>query len=93
MSNILINLNRIMGLYKPGHEYWVNISRIHIPSDWRQTEIGANKWNRKLNYWRNTGNFESKIKLDRNFNLIDGYSSIKIAEFTGIDKVPVWFIN
>lgn len=50
-----------------------------------------NKWIRKLNYWRDTGEFESPIIIDRDFNLIDGYSSVKIAYVNEIEKVPVYF--
>ncbi len=40
-----------------------------------------------------TGVFESVIILDKDFNLIDGYSSFYIAESNGIDKVPVYFVD
>ena len=50
-----------------------------------------NKWIRKLNYWRDTGEFKSPIIIDRDFNLIDGYSSVKIAYVNEIEKVPVYF--
>ena len=36
---------------------------------------------------------ESKILIDRNFNLVDGYSSMKIAHLKGIEKVPVYFVD
>ena len=46
-----------------------------------------------MKYWYRTGEFESRIILDMNFNLIDGYSSVRIAEIKGIDKVPVYFVG
>ena len=48
------------------------------------------KWAKDL-FWRNTGEFESPIIIDRDFNLIDGYSSVKIAYVNEIEKVPVYF--
>ena len=47
----------------------------------------------KMGYWLRTGEFESDILIDRDFNLVDGYSSMKIAYLKGIDKVPVYFVN
>ena len=35
----------------------------------------------------------AKIILDKDFNLIDGYSSFYIAESNEIDKVPVYFVD
>lgn len=40
-----------------------------------------------------TDKSESKIMLDENFNLVGGYSSLKIAYLKGIRKVPVHFID
>lgn len=51
------------------------------------------KWNHKMGYWLRTGKFESDILIDRNFNLVDGFSSMKIAHLKGIDKVPVYFVD
>ena len=46
-----------------------------------------------MNYWLKTGEFESKILIDRKFNLVDGYSSVKIAHLKNIEKVPVQFVD
>lgn len=46
-----------------------------------------------MNYYLRTGEFESPIILDKNFHLVDGFSSIKIAYIKGIDKVPVYFVD
>lgn len=51
------------------------------------------KFKKKMQYWYRTGEFESKILLDREFNLLDGYSSVRIAEIKVIDKVPVYFVD
>lgn len=58
-----------------------------------KTRIRKMKFKKKLQYWYRTGEFESKIILDREFNLLDGYSSVRIAEIKGIDKVSVYFAN
>ena len=46
-----------------------------------------------MGYWLRTGEFESDILIDRDFNLVDGYSSMKIAHIKGIEKVPVYFVD
>ena len=43
--------------------------------------------------WLRTGEFESDILIDKDINLIDGYSSMKIAHIKNIDKVPVYFVD
>lgn len=79
--------------YKPGRIYWVHTKDIKVNPQWRKTKIGKKKWRRKIKYWYRTGELESQIILDKDFNLIDGYSSVRIAEVKRIDKVPVWFVG
>ena len=64
-----------------------------MPKYFKLTKIGTKKWNHKMGYWLRTGKFESKILIDREFNLVDGFSSMKIAHLKGIDKVPVYFVD
>ena len=40
-----------------------------------------------------TGEFESPILLNRNFELIDGYTSYIIAKTENLHKVPVYFVD
>lgn len=75
------------------YEYWANTKDIKIPDSYKRTRIRDKKWNHKMGYWLRTGKFESKIIIDRDFNLVDGYSSIKIAYLKGIEKVPVYFVG
>lgn len=79
--------------YKIGCTYWVNTKDINVPYYFKKTRIGENKWNHKMGYWLKTGEFESKILIDRDFNLVDGYSSMKIAHLKNIKKVPVQFVD
>ncbi len=93
MKNIIRCVKRLFGIYETGYEYWVYTKYINVNPEWRKTKIGRIKFASKLRYWYETGEFESKIILDRNFNLIDGYSSVRIAEIKGIDRVPVYFVD
>ena len=92
MKDIIRFINRIFDKYETGYEYWIYTKEIKVNPEWRKTRIGKVKFKRKLRYWYRTGEFESKIVLDKDFNLLDGYSSVRIAELKGIDKVPVYFV-
>ncbi len=93
MSKIIRSIKRLLGIYETGYEYWINTKEIKVNPEWRKTMIGKVKFKKKLQYWYRTGEFESSIILDRDFNLLDGYSSMRIAEIKEIDKVPVYFVD
>ena len=86
-------IKQIFGIYDTGHEYWVRTDSIKVPPDYELTEIGQAKWDHKVDYYLHTGTFESPILLDRGFHMIDGYSSVTIAKVTGLEKVPVYFVD
>lgn len=93
MKNIIEIFKTFLGKYKIKHEYWVKLDEIKIPAYYKKTKIRKNKWIRKLNYWRQTGKFESPILIDKHFNLVDGFSSCKIAYLNNVKKVPVQFVE
>ena len=91
--NIIRRIKRLFGKYEVGYEYWVNLKDIKVPKYFKLTRVGYQKWNHKMSYWLRTGKFESKILLHKDFTLVDGYSSVKIAYLKGIDRVPVYFVD
>ena len=93
MKGIIRYIKSLFGKYESGYEYWVYTKDIKVPNSYKLTKIGTKKWNHKMGYWLRTGEFESDILIDRDFNLIDGYSSMKIAHLKGIEKVPVYFVD
>ena len=93
MKGIVRYIKSLFGKYEPGYEYWIYTKDIKVPRYYKLTKIGTKKWNHKMGYWLRTGKFESDILIDRNFNLVDGFSSIKIAHIKNIDKVPVYFVD
>lgn len=93
MKGFIRFIKKLFGKYDSGYEYWVYTKDIKVPSSYKMTKIGNEKWNRKMRYWMKTGEFESKILIDRNFNLVDGFSSMKIAHIKEIEKVPVYFVD
>ena len=93
LKEVIRFIKRLFGKYEHGYEYWVNLRDIKVNPEWRRTKIGKEKFSRKMKYWYRTGEFESRIILDRKFNLIDGYSSVRIAEIKGIDRIPAYFVG
>lgn len=93
MKSIIRFVKKLFGKYEVGYEYWVRLDEIKIPYYYKSTKVGRKKWNHKMEYWLRNGEFESKILLHRDFTLVDGYSSVKIAYLKGIDKVPVYFVD
>ena len=93
MKGLIRYIKSLFVKYEPGYEYWVYTKDIKVPKYFKLTRIGTKKWNHKMRYWLRTGEFESDILIDRDFNLVDGYSSMKIAHLKNIEKVPVYFVD
>ena len=93
MNGVIRFIKSLFGKYESGYEYWVYTKDIKVPKSYKCTKIGTEKWNHKMGYWLRTGEFESDILIDKDFNLVDGFSSMKIAHLKGIDKVPVYFVD
>ena len=93
MKEIIRYIKSLFGKYETGYEYWVYAKDIKVPNSYKFTRIGTEKWNHKMGYWLRTGEFESDILIDRDFNLVDGFSSMKIAHIKNIAKVPVYFVD
>lgn len=88
MKDIIKYIKRLFGKYETGYEYRVYIKQIKVNPDWRKTRIGNIKFKRKLRHWYRTGEFESRIILNKEYNLLDGYSSLRIAKL----KVLIGFL-
>lgn len=93
MKRIIRFIKRLFGEYEIDHEYWIYTKDIKIPYKYRLHKIGKTKLTHKMKYWLKTGVFESPILLRRDFTLVDGYLSFRIAKTNGIDIVPVFFVD
>lgn len=93
MKEIIRWVKKLCGKYEPNCEYWINLSEIHIPASFETTRIGADKYKNKWIYYKKHGECESKIILNKDFLLVNGYTSYKIYESADVGKVPVFFIN
>ena len=82
--------------YRKSYEYCVNLSdikiikikenfKLHNPNPFKMY------WKRK--YFKENGKFNSKILLDRDFELVDGYTSYLLAKENGMKHVEVYFVD
>ena len=90
---LLCKLKGLLGIYTPGCEYWVDLKDIDIPIDFLRHHPRQEKMEQKWAYYRQTGEFESPILLNRDFELVDGYTSYIIAKTENMHKVPVYFVD
>ena len=92
-SKLLCKLKGLLGIYTQGCEYWVDLKDIDIPIAFLRHHPRQEKMEQKWNYYRQTGEFESPILLNRDFELVDGYTSYIIAKTENLHKVPVYFVD
>ena len=90
---LLCKLKGLFGIYTPGCEYWIDLKDIDIPINFLRHHPRQEKMEQKWAYYRQTGEFESQILLNRNFELVDGYTSYIIAKTENLHKVPVYFVD
>ena len=90
---LLCKLKGLLGIYTSGCEYWVDLKDIDIPINFLRHHPRQEKMEQKWAYYRQTGGFESPILLNRNFELVDGYTSYIIAKTENMHKVPVYFVD
>lgn len=50
MKEFIRFIKKIFGKYEPGYEYWVYLKDIKVPTAFKQTRIGTEKWNHKMGY-------------------------------------------
>lgn len=84
-------IKKLFGIYETGYEYRFPVDRVVITPEFKRTRIGKRKWNQKKEYYLRTGKFESQVVLTKDFVLLDGYSTYKLAKRYGVNKIPVIF--
>ena len=89
MRKIIVSL----GLHNPSEPYKVKVSDIIIPEEFKATKPRFEKMIQKRKFYRKNNRFESKIVLNKDFLLIDGYTSYIIAKENGMKYVEVYFVN
>ena len=91
MKNFIRIIKKLFGIYESGNEYWVNLNDIKITPQFKETPPRFIKMVQKYDWYCKHGEFQSPIKLTRDFVLVDGYTSYLLAKKFDLDKVPVYF--
>lgn len=87
MSNLMIML---FG-YKKDTEYWISINDVKIPYCFQRKSPNEFKFNTKLKRFWEHGEL-SKIVLNEDFELVDGYIAYLICKKYNMRKIPVYFV-
>ena len=90
---LLCKVKGFLGIDTPGCEYWVDLKDIDIQINFLRYHPRQEKMEQKWKYYRQTVKFESPILLNRNFELVDGYTSYIIAKTENTHKVSVYFVD
>ena len=89
-------MNRNLWALLFGHrtdvEYWISIKDVIITYNFQLTSPRPKKFWSKVYGFKKYGTI-GKIKLNKNFELVDGYCSYLIYKMNDCDKVPVWFVD
>lgn len=93
MNKLTRKIIAVLGLHNPGELYKVKVSDIIIPEEFKATKPRFKKMIQKREFYRKNDRFESKIVLNKDFLLIDGYTSYIIAKENGMKYVEVYFVN
>jgi hypothetical protein len=93
MKNIIRAIKKLFGKYEHGYEYWVYFNEIIIHPEFEKTPPRRIKFSQKMDYYLKHGEFQSPILLNKDFELVDGYTSYLIAKKCHIDKVAVYFVG
>lgn len=85
-------LRQLLFGYRTGVEYWIPIKDIVITYDFQLKSPHPSKFWKKVYCFKKYG-IMSKIKLNKDFELVDGYCSYLICKMNDMEKVPVWFVD
>ena len=89
MRKIIVSL----GLHNPSEPYKVKVSDIIIPEEFKATKPRFKKMIQKREFYRKNDRFESKIVLNKDFLLIDGYTSYLLAKENDMKHVEAYFVD
>lgn len=78
--------------HRTNTEYWIPIKDIIITYDFQLKSPNPKKFWGKVYGFKKYGTI-GKIKLNKDFELVDGYCSYLIYKMNDCDMVPVWFVD
>ena len=93
MNKIIRKIIATLGLHNPGESYNVKLSDIIVPTEFKESQPRFKKMMHKREYFRRNNKFESKIVLNKDFLLIDGYTSYLLAKENDMKHVEAYFVD
>lgn len=78
---------------KPEQVYRVNIKDIIIPEEFKATYPRFRKMVQKREFYRKNNMYESQVILNRDFILIDGYTTYLLCLENGEKYIEVYFMD
>lgn len=93
MKEIIKKIEKFFGYYELGEPYYVKIDSIVIPEEFKDTHPRFKKMVEKREYYRKYGTYNSKIILDRDFILLDGYTTYLLCIENGEKYVEAYFVS
>lgn len=93
MKEIINKIKMLIQCHKRGIPYNVKLTDIVIPEEFRNTHPRFKKMVAKREYYRKYGTYSSKIILNRDFVLIDGYTTYLLCVENGEEYVDAYFVD
>ena len=93
MKEIIKKIKRFFGFFEAGESYYIKIDDIVIPEEFKATYPRFKKMVEKREYFRKYGKYESKVILNKDFMLIDGYTTYLLCIENGEKYVDVYFVD
>ena len=72
-----------------GIEFIVPIKKILVPTNFQLSSPNSSKIMDCYGYYKEHGEFDRKIIVDKNLRLSDGYVAYVVAEYLGMKEIPV----
>lgn len=72
---------------------WININKIKITPQFQENPPKLIKMAQKYDWYKKYGKFQSPIVLNKDYTLMDGYTSYLIAQKVGKKSLFVYFLE
>lgn len=93
MRKIINKIKWLFNLYKVGLVCSVKVSDIIIPKHFQAVVPRAQKMNKKRAFYKKYDVYESKVILNKDFMLLDGYTTYLLCIENGDKYVDVYFVD
>lgn len=93
MKRIIRGIKALFGYYDTGCAYRVKVKDIVISEKFKAFTPRFVKMVQKREYYRKYGVYDSKVFLNKDFVLVDGYTTYLLCVENGEKYVDVYFVD